>query len=83
MITIQISLERYKMTKQEFQQLLCLKEDLCLFEHSFNLAEEKWDIADIGDILDSINEESVKALDYVINEQIKKLTILNKKKELK
>ncbi len=71
------------MTKQEFQQLLLLKEDLCLFEHSFNLAEEKWDANDIGDMLDSINTERVNALSYVINEQIKKLTILNKKKELK
>lgn len=71
------------MTKQELQQLLCLKEDLCLFEHAFNLAEEKWDTADIRDILDSINTEAVKALSYVVNEQIKKLTILNKKKELK
>lgn len=71
------------MTKQELQQLLCLKEDLCIFEHSFNLAEEKWDTADIGEILDSVNEKSVKALSRVINEQIKKLTILNKKKELK
>lgn len=71
------------MTKQEFQQLLCLKEDLCIFEHSFNLAEEKWNASDIGDILDSINTERVNALSYVVNEQIKKLTILNKKKELK
>lgn len=71
------------MTKQEFQQLLCLKEDLCIFEHSFNLAEEKWDASDIGYILDPINAERVNALSYVINEQIKKLTILNKKKELK
>lgn len=70
------------MTKQELQQLLCLKEDLYLFEHAFNLAEEKWDLTDIRDILDSINTEAVKALSYVINEQIKKLTILNKK-ELK
>ena len=67
------------MTKQELQQLLCLKEDLYLFEHAFNLASEKWDSADIMDMLDFINTEAVKALSYVINEQIKKLTILNKK----
>ena len=67
------------MTKQKFQQLICLKEDLYTFEHLFNRAEEKWDLVDIGDMLDSINTEAIKALSYVINEQIKKLTILNKK----
>lgn len=71
------------MTKQEFKQLTYLKTDLELFEHAFRLAEEKWDTADIGDMLDSINTERVNALSYVVNEQIKKLTILNKKKELK
>ena len=71
------------MTKQEYQQLLLLKEDLAIFEHLFNLAEDKWDEADIRDILDSINTEAVKALGYIVSEQVKKLTILNKKKELK
>ena len=61
------------MPKQEFRQLIYLKTDLELFEHAFNLAEEKWDASDIGDILESIDTERVKALSYVINEQIKSL----------
>ena len=70
------------MTRQEFQQLSHLKEDLFIFENLFQRASEKWDQNDIGDMLDSINTDAIKALSYVINEQIKKLTILNKK-ELK
>jgi len=71
------------MTKQEYQQLLHLREDLFIFENLFQRASEKWDQNDIGDMLDSINTDAIKALSYVINEQTKKLVILNKKKELK